>query len=99
MRSRSGLQTILVGILENVYFQPPTNVEMVYPCIVYERSNINTDFAENFPYNRHKRYTVTVIDRNPDSIYPDQVGALPMCTFDRFFTADDLNHDVFNIFF
>lgn len=99
MRPRLDLHAILVGIITNVYFQPPTNVQLQYPCIIYERSDLDVTFSGNLPYNRTKRYTVTVIDRDPDSAYPDQVSALPMCTFDRSFTADDLNHDVFNIFF
>jgi hypothetical protein len=46
-----------------------------------------------------KRYQVTVVDRNPDSDLPDQVQNLPLCQFSRFFTADNLNHFVFNLFF
>lgn len=84
---------------DNVYYQPPPSVQMGFPCIVYKRSSVNTDFADNFPYSTKKRYQITVIDKDPDSEIPDKVSALPMCSFDRFFTADGLNHDVFNIFF
>jgi len=72
---------------------------MVYPCIVYKRDAEDAKFAGNRPYRRTKRYQVTVIDRDPDSPIPDLVGALPMCTFNRFYTADELNHDVYTIFF
>jgi hypothetical protein len=101
MGSRLALQTIFEGLLgsRNVYFQPPSTVTMSYPCIVYARSNIDTKFADNSPYVRKKRYMVTVIDKNPDSLVPDKVGNLPMCIFDRNYTADNLNHDVFNIYF
>jgi hypothetical protein len=40
-----------------------------------------------------------VIDPDPDSPIVDAVAELPLCTYDRFFTADNLNHDVFNLFF
>jgi hypothetical protein len=40
-----------------------------------------------------------VIDRNPDSELPDKVIELPLCKFDRFYTADNLNHTVFTLFF
>jgi hypothetical protein len=83
----------------NVYFQPPPSLQMTYPCIVYSRDYADTDFADNEPYKYLKRYQVTVIDRDPDSVIPDKVAKLPMCIFDRFFTADDLNHDVFKLFF
>jgi len=72
---------------------------MSYPCIVYKRDYAATDHADNAPYKRAKRYMVTVIDHNPDSLIPDKVAELPTCAFDRFYTADKLNHDVFKIFF
>lgn len=84
---------------EEVYFQPPASVEMKYPCIVYEKDRVNTDFADNTPYKHMKRYQITVIDRNPDSEIPDQVANFPMCSFDRHFTADGLHHDVYNLYF
>lgn len=99
MTDRSDLQTILVALCNNVYFQPPASISMSYPCIVYRRDDENTDFADNRPYKNKKRYQVTVIDQNPDSDIPDKVAALPMCSYDRFYAADNLNHDVYNLFF
>lgn len=93
------LHPLLLDITPNVYFQPPPNVKMVYPCIVYRRDDEQVDHADNVPYLRKKKYQLTVIDRDPDSDLPDQVGALPLCVFDRFFAADNLNHDVYNLFF
>lgn len=98
-RPRAELHDILKGVVSNVYFQPPEDVKLVYPCIVYERDDVRTDFANNFPTRNTVRYQVTVIDPNPDSDIPNKVGALPMCSFDRFYAADQLNHDVYNIFY
>lgn len=101
MGLRLQLQDLLEGILgtEFVYFQPPANVQMQYPCVVYNRDKAVTRFADNNPYRYTKLYEVTVIDRNPDSLIPDKVAALPMCIHNRFFVADNLNHDVFNLYF
>lgn len=101
MGQRADLQALLQGILEteNVYFQPPPTVKIHYPCIVYHRDYADTYFANDKPYKICKRYLVTVIDVNPDSAIPDKIAALPMCVFDRFYTADNLNHDVFKLFF
>lgn len=102
MDQRLKLQELLeslVGEGGKVYFQPPGNLTMTYPCIVYQRSTAETRFAGNFPYNRHKRYSVTVIDRNSDSPIPDRVASLPMCTHSAFFVTENLNHDVFNLYF
>lgn len=101
MGQRLQLQDLLEEILgsSNVYFQPPANVQMQYPCIVYKRDAANTEFAGNNPYRHTRRYQVTIIDRNPDAVTYDKVAALPMCVLNRFFVADNLNHDVFDLYF
>lgn len=101
MAPRLDLQTLLRDLLEsdNVYFQPPPTVQLVYPCIIYKRDSAVTEFADNDPYQVRTRYQVTVIDRDPDSLIPGKVAQLPMCLFNRFYTADNLNHDVYNLFF
>lgn len=101
MAPRLDLQELLVELLgsPNVYFQPPETVNLQYPCIVYHRDFVDTDHADNLPYKHVKRYSITVIDQDPDSDIPDKVGELPSCSYDRFFTADNLNHDVFRLFF
>jgi hypothetical protein len=99
MASRSLLQSLLEEITENVYFQPPISILMQYPCIRYARDNSKLEHADNRLYKHTKRYQVTVIDRNPDSELPDLVVELPLCSMDRYFVADDLNHYVFTLFF
>lgn len=101
MGLRLDLQKLLEQILDsrNVYFQPPANVQMEFPAIVYERDDVNTVFADNRPYRHVKRYQVTVIDRDPDSGIPDQVAELPQCSFSTAFVANNLNHSVFNLYF
>lgn len=101
MGLRLQLQSLLEEVLgtDNVYFQPPANVQMQYPCIIYARDAAVTRFAGNKPYRYTKRYQVTVIDRDPDSEIPEKVANLPLCIHNRYFTADNLNHDVFNLYF
>lgn len=100
-RPREELQTLLEKILgsRNVYFQPPESIKLNYPCIVYERSNIRTDSANNKPYLKHKRYMVTYMDEDPDSTITDQLKELNYCSFEKHFTSDNLNHDVFALYF
>lgn len=101
MAPRLDLQALLVSILGtgNVYFQPPPSIDMRYPCIVYNRDNDKVDHADNKPYSRKIRYQVTVIDPNPDSDLPAKIAALPLCAFDRSYTAENLNHDSYKLFF
>lgn len=107
MERRLQFHSILCGILEcpergddcRAYFQPPASIEMEYDCIRYERNKIDPRFANNAPYSLRDRYQVTVIYRNPDSELPKKIAQLPLCSHDRHYTADNLNHDVFNIYF
>ena len=100
-KPRLELQALLEELLgsRNVYFQPPETVRMRYPAIVYNRSRITNRFADNDVYMQDKIYTITVIDPDPDSDIPEKVSRLPRCSFDRHFTSDHLNHDVFTLYF
>lgn len=101
MGNRIELGEKLVQILgsEFVYFQPPTGINMCYPCIIYSLENINNTFANNNVYRQTKTYRITVIDEDPDSEIPDKISKLPTCLYDRHYVADNLNHDVFLIQF
>ena len=99
MDKRLKLQSLLETLTPKVYFQPPENVHIEYPSIVYQLDNADTKFADGIPYSYTKRYQITVIDQDPDSAIPDKVAALPMSVFQRHFTAENLNHDVFIVFF
>lgn len=52
---------------ENVYYQPPANLRMSYPCICYEKSKIQNAAADNRVYLQRIFYQLTVIDSRPDS--------------------------------
>lgn len=99
MGTRLDLHALLVSILDsrNVYYQPPNNVHMEYPAIVYEREDIENAFANNNVYAQGNVYSVTVIDEDPDSEIVQKVSKLPTAKFNRHFTSDNLNHDVFTL--
>lgn len=101
MGTRLDLQTVLEGLQGgvSVYFQPPSNVSMVYPAIVYNRDYATVDYADNSPYRRTTRYQVTVMDADPDSLIPDKVAALPLTKYVRHYTTENLNHDIFDVYF
>jgi len=83
----------------NVYFQPPESIKMKYPAIVYSLSDIENLYANNGVYLSARKYTVTVIDKDPDSLIVGAVAGLPTCRYDRHYEKDNLNHDVFTLFF
>jgi hypothetical protein len=83
----------------NVYFQPPENRQIQYPCIIYKRDTADTTFADNNPYRYEQRYQVTYISQNPSDLARMKIAALPTCLFVRHYTVKNLNHDVFTLYF
>lgn len=99
MSSRLNLHEELCTLLgtRNVYFSPPTNVQMKYPAIVYELGGINNNFANNEVYKQSLSYEVTLIDKNPDSEFVEKLSKFPTSRFNRHFKSENLNHYVFTI--
>ena len=100
MDRRLELHETFCEVLEsrNAYFQPPENIQMNYPAIVYSLEQIKNNTANNTSYMRSPGFSVTLIDEDPDSIYVSRLMALPYCRFNRYYPSDDLNHWNFTIF-
>jgi trehalose utilization protein len=99
VNNRLKISVILKSICPNVYFQAPGKESMNYPCIIYERSEVQKVFANNTTYVHTISYMVKVIDKNPDSELNDKMRELPKCGFDRHYVADNLHHDVYTLYY
>ena len=101
MKSTLDFQNELKSLLgsDHVYFQPPTNLRMQYPCFVVARRNTKQLNADNKAYLFDKCYTVTYISYEDD---PDMIDTMvhhfKMCRYDRPFINDNLHHDVFEVY-
>lgn len=101
---RRALHTILTELLgsTNVYFQPPSNVLMKYPCFLYNQSplyNLRAD-DKNYLYMGH--YSLTYIDSNVERAMAMKMKILDSfehISFERNFTSENLNHDVYNLYY
>ena len=98
---RLELHEILCELLgsRHVYFQPPESIKMEYPSIRYARARLESTHADNRKYLKRVRYTLTFISRKPNDSVVDAIRVLPFCSHDRFYTAENLNHDVFTIYY
>lgn len=85
--------------VKNAYFNPDSNVRMVYPCIRYERSGEQVEHASNSRFITRDRYIVTAIDRDPESSIFRALEAFPYYSFNRFYPADGLAHFVCSIYY
>ena len=102
---RMGLDIYLRGIVkarcgaENVYYQPPANLRMKYPCICYKLEKIRSPKADDRVYRQTFHYSVTVIDTKPDSEMTAAMSMLERAAHDRNFVSDNLYHDVFSVWY
>ena len=100
-KSRLELHEELCDFLgsRHVYFQPPESFKLVYPCIVYERTRNEDIYADNGKYLRRKAYKVTIITSNPDTDMVDRMDDMQYCRFDRSYTASNLYHFTFVLYY
>lgn len=100
MASRLELHSELLKFLPNVYFQPPSNIQMIYPCIVYNKTGRNRHFGNDVIYLSQQGYQITVIDRDPDSEVADKIEEhFDHGVITQYFTVDNLNHTLLNLYY
>lgn len=101
MADRLDLQSLLEELLgsKNVYYQPPETTKMQYDAIRYSKKNIRTTYANGSKYSMRDCYELIVIAKRPDNPVIKKLLALPYCSYDRHYVADNLNHDVLTIYY
>ena len=99
-KSREELHTTLKELLgsNNVYYQAPESERMEYPAIRYSKKDVKNTFAGNSVYSTNDCYELIVMDYEPDNPVIKKLLALPYCSYDRHYAADNLNHDVLTIY-
>lgn len=83
---------------ENVYYNPPSSVQLVYPCIIVQLDDVLHGHANNKVYKRDNRYALTIIDPNPDSELRAIIDDLPKTSMNRSYVADGLWHFSYTMF-
>lgn len=100
MGTREELHGILCDILgsSHVYYQPPENLKIEYPCIVYSMNGRYAVHADNGKYHRMKEYGVTYISRTPDDVVVDRLDDLRLSALNNVYTSDNLYHYFYTIY-
>lgn len=99
--NRLKLHSKLIDILgsNNVYYQPPANVRMNYPAIVYKRKNTDPIKADNITYLPRLSYTITVISTDPDIDAVERLINMPYTKYTNSYVSENLYHYIFNTYF
>lgn len=102
MDRRIQLNELLHEFVDNVYYrQPPPNVAMRYPCIIYyEKFPDYEERADNGIYISQKKYTLTLIERNPVSEVAELIRSSFMkCAITQYYIVDGLHHTKLDLYF
>ena len=94
-RSRTELSKKFRAILGNshVYFQPPNGTKIEYPCIIYKLENDESFNADDKRYITYDRYSLKVIDYDPDSQLRNRIcDEFEHSSLDRMAVNNNLNH-------
>ena len=89
-KRRVELNSLFKKIVPNVYFQPPENIKMKYPCIRYEFSNLDILHTEKKKWlSTGVNYKVILITASPNpkafpSLSNAKVNSSPTTTFTIF---------------
>lgn len=99
METRLRLQTRLEELLGvgHVYFQPPETVKMAFPAVRYRLIDYHPTYADNRPYTLTDTYELIFITADPDDPRRKQIALLPGCRMTSSYTADNLNHYVYQL--
>ena len=92
-RPRTDVHEILTKLCDNVYYQPPSNIQLTYPCIIYRKTGVVDLKAGNTLFHRYTVYTLTLIDRNPDTTLIEEVEKhFPHTQQTQPYSIDNLHH-------
>lgn len=90
----------LLQFLPNVYFQPPSNITMNYPCIVFNKNGKNRQYGNDGVYLSKQGYQIMVIEIDPDTDVADRIEKhFQYCTISQYYTVDNLNHTTLNLYY
>lgn len=100
MAKRIELQQALLEFSDNVYFQPPSDLRMTYPCIAYSKSAPKLDRANNQIYNKSQEYKLIVIETDPDGDIADRINEYFMhSAIDSRFVVDRLHQTAITLYY
>ena len=83
-----------------LYFQPPKNTEMSYPCVRYNLSTVHVTSADNKAYVLQDCYEVILITKKQAmDVVHRLLEHFPKISPGNFYVADNLYHYPFKLYY
>ena len=91
---------VLLGENSHVYYQPPSTIQLTYPCVIYHRTSGYQLKADNIRYASIKHYIVQIISKTPDPIELEKIlNAFPMSSEINYFMDNNLYHYQISLYY
>lgn len=88
----------LSNYTKNVYYQPPASKTLQYPCIVYSREDVDSNYANDKVYFSRQNWQLKCISPDSEWDVPKKLlEDIEYISFDRTYPADDLYHTIFTL--
>ena len=85
---------------DHVYYQPPSNIRMNFPCIVYNKIPKFKEYGNDGIYIKKQGYQITVMDKDPDSFTADDLeDHFQYCSITQYFTNDNIHHVILELYY
>lgn len=102
MGSRIDLQNMLDNIEGNTkaYYQPPSSLQISYPCFIYSDKPGNILRASDTIYRYKNRYDLLYITKTPrQDMMTIMLEKFSYCSLDNIYISDGLHHYAFTIYY
>lgn len=81
----------------NVYFNPPSNLKIQYPCVAYSINDILNKNADDEVYKQNIKYDCTLITKNVNDPLLKDLSKINTFRYSRHYVVDGLHHYAFLI--
>lgn len=80
-----------------LYFQPPENIKLEYPCIIYSFNGVVSTHADNIVYRVENKFSLMLITKQIEELLFKKLLELPSARYERLFVKEGLYHYVVTI--
>lgn len=82
-----------------VYFQPPSNLQLKYPCFVYHYENSTPMLADNTVHRFTDRYQVSYLTKKAlDTTYVKLLED-PLVSYSSRYVSENIYHNVMSVYY
>lgn len=96
------MKASLNGLINNFYFEPPSNHKINYPCVIYNRQHGIRFSADDGLYLHPQNYMIMVVSDDPDfnrKCSDKLLNDIPNSSLINCYSKNNLHYDILTIYY